>query len=158
MPTHTQGVVEIKGEPSSRSLGARDDAVIKKMFAGSPLLEMKDIDVRKQFQQLVLDGAVNDGGHTFSTFDRDYTDAPKMEEVETGAGGLPASPYVPNPVSPGEGSMNPSDLSDPPEGFGSSPSSDVFPGVGSLESPKGNSEKQSKHTLGDYKLGVGVGS
>ena len=157
MPKHTQGVVEIKSEPSSRALGARDDKTIKAIFAGSPLLEMKDEDVRAQFQKLVLDAAVNDEGHTFSTFNRDYSDAPNMDEVETGPGGLPASPYVPNPVSPGEGSVNPSDLAEPPEGFGEAPSNTTFPGVGALESPKGTSERQAKHTLGDYKLGVGVG-
>jgi len=157
MPTHRQNVVEAKGAPSSRALGARDDKTIKAAFAGSPLFELKDDDVRAQYQQLVLDGVINDEGHTFGTQTMDYSDAPNMEEVETGAGGLPASPYVPNPVSPGEGSVDPSDLADPPEGFGQTPSSTPFVGVGAVENPKGTSERAARHTLGDYKLGQGVG-
>jgi len=158
MPTHRQNVVEAKGGPSSRALGARDDKNIRASFPGCPTFEMKDDDVRAQFQALVLDGKVNDEGHTFGNLDRDYTEAPNMEEVETGGGGLPASPWVPNPVSPGEGSVNPSDQTDPPEGFGQTPSSTPFVGVGAVESPKGTSERAGRHTLGDYKLGKGVGN
>jgi len=156
MPTHTQGVVEIKGEPSSRSLGARDDLTLKAAFPGSPLHDMKDEDVRKDFQARCLGGQINDGGHTFGTHDVDYSDAPNMEEVETGGGGLPASPWVPNITSPGEGS-DPTNQPPPPDGYGQTPSSTPFTGVGALESPKGTSEKQARHTLGDYKLGKGVG-
>ena len=86
MPTHTQNVVEIKGAPSSRSLGARDDKSLKSAFPGCPTFELKDDDVRKQFQKLALDGVVNDEGHTFGTLSRDYDDAPNMEEVKTGGG------------------------------------------------------------------------
>jgi len=158
MPTHRQNIVEIKGEPSSRSLGARDDKTIKAAFPGCPTFEMKDEEIRAQYQALVLDGKINDAGHTFGTFDLEYSDAPNMEEVITGGGGLPASAYVPNPVSPGEGSADPSDQADPPEGFGQTPSSTPFVGVGALENPKGTSERQARHTLGDYKLGIGIGS
>ena len=153
MPTHKQGVVQIAGEPSARSLGKRDDGNLREIFSGNPLLELADDDVRAQFEELCLNGSVNDAGHTFGTFNRDYPDAPDINEVKTGAGGLPASPYVPNPVSPGEGSVDPSDLGKPPENFGKTPSSTPFVGVGALENPKANSERQARHTLGDYKLG-----
>lgn len=153
MPTHTQGVVEIKGEPSSKSLGKRDDLTLKAAFPGSPLLEMKDEDVKADFEERCLNGTINDQGHTFGTFNVDYPDAPDLSEVQTGAGGLPASPYVPNPVSPGEGSVDPSDLPEPPAGYGQTPSSTPFTGVGALENPKGTSERQARHTLGDYSLG-----
>lgn len=158
MPTHTQNIVEVKGGPSSRSLGGRDDKTLRAAFPATPAFELKDEDVRAQFQELVLEGSVNDEGHTFGTFDRDYSEAPNMEEVETGGGGLPASPYVPNPVSPGEGSVNPSDQAEPPEGFGQTPNDTPFVGVGSVENPKATSERAARHTLGDYKLGQGVGN
>ena len=157
MPTHTQGVVEIKGEPRSRSLGSRDDLSLKACFPGSPLLEMKDDEVRADFQEKVLEGVVNDEGHTFGTFSRDYADAPDLSEVATGAGGLPASPYVPNPASPGPGSVDPSDQPAPPEGFGQTANDTPGVGVGALTSPKATSEKQARHTLGDYELGKSIG-
>ncbi len=72
MPTHRQNIVEVKGGPSSRSLGARDDKTIKAAFSGCPTFEMKDDEVREQFQKLVLEGKVNDEGHTFGSHDRDY--------------------------------------------------------------------------------------
>jgi len=153
MPTHKQGVVQTRGEPSARSLGKRDDTTLREAFSGNPLLELTDDSVRAHFEELCLNGSVNDAGHTFGTFNRDYPDAPDLNEVETGAAGLPASPYVPNPVSPGEGSVDPSDLGNPPDNFGKTPSSTPFVGVGALENPKANSERQARHTLGDYKLG-----
>ena len=153
MPTHKQGVVEIRGEISTKSLGKRDDNFLRAAFPGNPLLELSDDDVRADFEAKVLNGIVNDAGHTFGTFNRDYPDAPDLNEVETGGGGLPASPYVPNPVSPGEGSVDPRDQGEPPEGFGETPSSTPFEGVGALENPKGTSERNARHTLGDYKLG-----
>ena len=158
MPTHTQNVVEIKGAPSSRSLGARDDQSLRSTFPGTPTFELTDAGVRAMYQELALDGVVNDEGHTFGTLNRDYSDAPNMEEVKTGGGGLPASPYVPNPVSPGEGSIDPSDQADPPAGFGQTPSSTPGVGVGALENPKGTSERSARHTLGDYKFGIGIGN
>ena len=153
MPTHTQGVVEIKGEPSSKSLGKRDDLTLRAAFPGSPLLEMKDDEIKADFEERCLNGTVNDAGHTFGTQNLDYVDAPDLNEVETGPGGLPASPYVPNPTSPGEGSVDPSDLPSPPDGYGTTPSATPFIGVGALENPKGTSERQARHTLGDYALG-----
>lgn len=55
-------------------------------------------------------GTINDSGYMFGTFDLNYKNAPDMADVETGAGGLPGSPYTPNLNSPGEGSTDASDL------------------------------------------------
>ena len=111
---------------------------------------LKDDEIREQFQDLVLDGVVNDAGHTFGEFNRDYTGAPDYGDVATGGGGLPASAYVPNPASPGAGSVNPADQPSPPDGFGQDPSDVPGVGVGSQLSPADSSAAQSKHTLGEY--------
>ena len=51
MPTHTQNIVEIKGEPASGGMGSRNDLTLKAAFPGSPLHDMKDEDVRKDFEE-----------------------------------------------------------------------------------------------------------
>lgn len=166
MPTHTQGVVTPTDGVSERSMGKRDDASLKAAYPASPLYteQYTDDNRRADFEERCLQGTVNDGGHTFSTFNLDYKleegdtqGPPNMDDVKTGGGGLPASPYVPNVTSPGPGSVNPSDMPAPPEGFGQRPSDTPFIGVGALESPAGTSAKQSRHTLGDYRLGKAAG-
>ena len=166
MPTHTQGVVSPTNGVSERALGQRDDASLQQAFPASPLYtgQYTDDNRRSDFQERCLEGTVNDQGHTFNTFNLDYKleegdtqGPPNMEDVVTGPGGLPASPYVPNVTSPGPGSANPSDMPAPPEGFGQRPSDTPFIGVGALENPAAASEKQSRHTLGDYRLGKAAG-
>ena len=110
--------------------------------------------IKEQYQNEVLDAEINDGGHTFGTYKTGYVDAPDLSEVPTGDGGLPASPYGPNPMSPGEGSANPADMPEAPGGWADSQlSNPPFSGVGSQLSPKVASEKISGTTLGAYVLG-----
>jgi len=147
-------------------LGKSNTIRLKESFAASPiysgdeaLLDNGSIDspIRQHFQSLALDGIVNDGGHTFGTFNLDFASgAPTYGDVETGAGGLPASPWVPNPASPGPGSMNANDLPAPPEGFGEIPNPQFGTGVGTALDPKKSSAQISAQKLGDYKLGVAV--
>jgi hypothetical protein len=115
--------------------------------------EMTPETIKTQFQDDVLDAVINDAGHTFGTFDTNFIDAPNLEEVETGAGGLPATPYVPNPSSPGEGSMNATDQPEAPDGYGQNPNSQWGSGVGHQLQPKNSSEKISGQKLGDYVMG-----
>ena len=76
-------------------------------------------------------------------------------DVATGAGGLPASQYVPNPASPGPGSQNPTDMPAPPEGFGQTPNGDTYgSGTGALTRPADTSKTIARHTLGSYGLGT----
>lgn len=106
-------------------------------------------EVTAEGKQLLQSALVNDGGHTFGTFDRDYghPDNPDFADVVTGAGGLPADAQAPNVSPPGPGSMNPADMPEPVAPFkgGGSP----FPrGDGGL-SPKQTSAEVSKQTLGE---------
>ncbi len=153
MATHKQGTV--KPPVTERGLGRAASNDLKTTFASSPIHkeELTADSIKEKYQSEVLDGVINDGGHTFGTFDPNYTDAPDLNDVETGGSGLPASPYVPNPVSPGEGSVDPSDQAEAPDGFGKVASATPFTGVGSQLSPKAASEAISGQTLGDYGLG-----
>ena len=158
MPQHTQQTVDYL--ITVRDMGSSDSTSIKTAFPASPIHagEMTVDSIKEQFQAEVITGTVNDGGHTFGTFNKDYVDAPDLNEVETGAGGLPASPYVPNPVSPGPGSINATDQGEAPDGFGQTPSNPPGSGVGSQLQPKNSSEAQSGGQLGDYVLGKAWGT
>ena len=158
MPTHKQTTVE--PPVTVRNMGASDTATLKSAFPASPIHmgEMTVESIRKQYQETVIDGVVNDGGHTFGEFSLDYKDAPDLNEVETGAGGLPATPYVPNPTSPGPGSANAADQAEAPDGFAATVPAQWGSGVGSQLQPKTSSEQQSRGTLGDYVLGKAWGS
>jgi len=153
MPSHKQNMVE--AVVTVADLGSADTTTIQASFPASPIYlgDLTDDGVTEQGQALLLDGEVNDAGHTFGVFERDYTEAPDYGDVEKGGGGLPASPWVPNPVSPGPGSMNPADQADPPDGFGQTPNDQWGSGVGSQLTPAESSAAQSTMTLGDYVMG-----
>ena len=101
----------VKADPApNKPLGARKDANLKSAFPSSPIYleELTDEERKSSYKELALDGLVVKG-HGINAFDRDYVNAPNLEDVETGGGGLPASPYFPNLTSPGPGSVNASD-------------------------------------------------
>ncbi len=158
MPTHTQQTIDYL--ITNRGFGTSDTETVKASFPASPIHsgEMTVESIKQQFQDEVIDGTVNDGGHTFGTFNRDYAEAPDLNEVETGGGGLPATPFVPNPVSPGPGSINATDQGEAPDGFGQNPSNVPGSGVGSQLQPKASSEAQSSGRLGDYVMGRAWGT
>jgi hypothetical protein len=112
-----------------------DDPLVDDGSADAPLLA--------HYRTLALDGIVNDGGHTYGEFNRDYAEngAPSYGEVETGGGGLPASPWVPNPASPA------------PDGYGEDPPEQWGTGVGSQLSPQESSAQIASQKLGDYVMG-----
>ena len=153
MPSHKQTTVE--SPITERDMGKAATNDLKSMFATSPmhLGDMTTDSVQEQYQAVALDDEINDGGHTFGTFVPNYDEAPDMKDVETGGGGAPASAFVPNPSSPGEGSVSPTDQPEAPDGFGTEPSATPFSGVGSKLNPKDSSAAISSQTLGDYGLG-----
>jgi len=157
MPTHNQGTVE--SPVTDNGLGKSSTNSLKDIYADSPIHkgELTAESIKQSFQDDTLDAVINDAGHTFGTFDTGYIDAPDLEDVETGAGGLPASPYVPNPSSPGEGSVNATDQPEAPDGYGQTPNSQWGSGVGSALQPKVSSAKISGQKLGDYVMGSSKG-
>jgi hypothetical protein len=123
---------------------------LRSAFPGSPINigrtdKINSFDrngVRRWYSTNVLRGETNDGGHTFGTFDMNYTTAPNYDDVESGAAGKPASAWVPNPSSPGEGNgVNPASQSEAPENFGNNPSDTPFEGEGSQLSPEVSSKR-----------------
>lgn len=153
MPTHTQGTVT--APVTDRSMGKAATNDLKGIYGKSPMYlgDLSDESVKEHFQSKVLDATINDGGHTFGTFETGYADAPDLNEVKTGGGGLPASPYVPNPSSPGPGSINPTDQPEAPDGYGQNAPTQWGSGVGHALQPSNSSEKISSQKLGDYVLG-----
>lgn len=164
MPTAKQ--ITVNPPQTDGTPGKSNSILMSECFAASPIHQHEDplsddgtLDaaIRTHFQSLCLDGVVNDGGHTFGEYNLDFAaGAPDYGDVETGEGGLPASPWVPNPASPGPGSMNPTDLPAPPDGYGETPNPQWGTGVGTALSPKNSSEQISGQKLGDYVLGKSV--
>tara|TARA_R110001592_G_scaffold188358_6_gene433595 strand:+ start:18476 stop:18949 length:474 start_codon:yes stop_codon:yes gene_type:complete len=146
-------------EKTTRGMGTHDTASLMAAYPASPIHsgDINDQSVKELAQQLLMDGIVNDGGHTFGEFNRDYVDAPVMADVDVAGKNL-ASPYVPNPSSPGPGSMNASDIGDAPEGFGQEPTDQFGSGVGSQLSPDQSSTSQSTGEINDYQFGKAPGS
>lgn len=144
---------------TTRGMGTHDYNALKAAYGSSPIHnDLDDQKIKELAEQLMLEGVVNDGGHTFGEFDRDYANngAPVMADVDVAGKNL-ASPYVPNPTSPGPGSMNASDIGAAPDGFGQEPSDQFGSGVGSQLSPDQSSAAQSTATF-DGVVGKGPGS
>ena len=94
------------------------------------------------------------GGMGLNSFNLDFSDAPDFADVETGAGGLPSTPFTPNLTSPGPGSMNASDMPAYEGTFPGETTSDFGVGLGGTVSPSKTSKEIAKQTvLSDYILG-----
>ena len=153
MPTHRQ--ITVNAAITERQMGRAGTNNLRGIYTKSPIYteDVTDDSLREEYQKEVMDATINDGGHTFGLFETNFSDAPELAEVKTGGGGLPATPHVPNPTSPGPGSMNATDQPEAPSGFGESPNSQWGSGVGSELGPAASSAKISSQTLGDYVLG-----
>lgn len=152
MPTHHQTTVEAVS--TTRGPGSSDTSTLQQMFPASPIHsgDLTADSVLAMGNDLLISAEVNDGGHTFGTFNRDFSEAPVLADVVTGGGGLPGSPYAPAPGSPGPGSMNPTDIPAPPSNW-PGPSGTEY-GVGDgLASPAAESQKIAGQTIGDYLFG-----
>lgn len=117
---------------TNRSLGSSESEDLAALFPGSPGLNENVEEFKKKALKLLLHGEEG-GNQQTGPVDRDFganaTDEsrvpPDLRKVETGAGGLPASPYLPNPTSPGEGSSDPKKKPAAPEGYGTVPSNSI---------------------------------
>lgn len=161
MATHVQGTT--KKHPANQGttlLGPQgsDAARLEAAFpAGSDSGSTHKIptpaEVTEMGKNLIQSAIVNDGGHTFGEFNRDYghPNNPEFSDVKTGAGGLPANAQAPNVASPGVGSTNPADLPEGPAPFQGG--GEAFSrGDGSL-SPKTTSKETAAQTLGELMFG-----
>lgn len=155
MPTWHQATTEkvpadqgktLKGPPPS------DPAHLAEIFpAGSdknsPYKIPTPAEVQQMGKDLLQSAIVNDGGHVFGTFNRDYVDAPEFADVKTGPGGLPATAQSPNVATPGPGNTNPLDMPAPPIPFKGA--GHPFPRGDASISPAHFSAETAKQTLGE---------
>jgi len=98
-------------------------AVLKKLFSNSPIHsgQLTKDNIGDYCAQFLL-GRVDDGGYgVLGEVERGFSESPNLADTQTGEGGLPASPYVPNPSSPTQG-LNPASIPAAPEGYGTVPS------------------------------------
>lgn len=149
MANHRQ--ITVEPDENQTAAGSKANrAALKTMFASAPYFnDYTKEKVQEVSQSLLLDGEVNDMGHTFGTVNRDYVDAPDYADVETGGGGLPASAWSPNPASPTDGVNNPGSIPEAPDGYGTVPADNWGNGIGSQLSPKASSAQISGQKIGD---------
>ena len=157
MAEQRQTIVQPAAAPN-KSKGARKDNNLRSAFPESPIFknEITDEERKKLYQELALDGVVVNG-MGINSFDRDFkgttqNPVPDLNDVETGGGGLPSTPFTPNLTSPGPGSVNAADM---PEYAGELPdpafNNEFGSGLGGLVSPNQTSAEISKQgTLGTY--------
>ena len=129
-----------------------NSVLLGKAFHQSPIngedRTLTDEAAKEEYEK-VLDEPINDAGHFFGEFNPKFVNAPDLKEVKTGGGGLPATPYVPNVASPGEGSNNPTDLPEPPN-TDQVASNTTFGAGGGTTDPSKTSAEVAKSKLGDY--------
>ena len=145
----------VKPDPETgKPLGSRNDNNLKSAFPNSPIYleELTDEERKEKYKELALNGVVING-NGINSFNRDYSGAPNLEDVETGGGGKPASPYFPNLTSPGPGSVN---AADQPAYNGDIPDTETKQaafgtGLGGTISPQQTSAQiKDTATLGEY--------
>ena len=159
MPSANQIKVEVPPTDGSLArVSSSNTGRLQTIFKDSPIYkgEINDSKLLEDYRK-VLTGITNDGGHTFNTISMDYEGSgdqtpPSYGDVKTGGEGLPASAWVPNPSSPGPGSLNPTGQVEV-EGFGTNASDTPFVGAGSQLSPSDSSKKLGALKLGEYLKG-----
>ena len=156
MAEQPQVIIEA-ATPIEKKFGSRSDINLRSAFSNSPLFngDLTDNERKTTYQDLALNGEVH-GGNGLNSFSRDYKGTtqipvPNLNNVESGGGGLPSSPYTPNLASPGPGSLS---AADQPEFNGNIPDPEnnieFGSGLGGLVSPDVTSQKIANTKIGDY--------
>ena len=143
---------------ANNSKGSRNQSNLNSIFSSSPIYnELSDQERLDTFLALTKGEILNGNGISF--FDTRFVGntknpVPNLNDVVTGGGGLPSSPYTPNPSSPGPGSTSAldqpayeGDLKDPAtiNNFGT--------GLGGLVEPSTTAKNISAQKIGDYVSG-----
>jgi hypothetical protein len=155
MASQPQTIVE-PAVPDDKPYGSRNPINLKAMFGASPIYsgDLTDDERKSVFQgpgdYSALNGVVL-SGLGLNSFNRDYyeNEPPDLEDVKTGGFGLPATPYVPNPTSPGPGSVFATDQA-PFTGEIPESAPEYGSGLGGTLSPSVTSLEIQKQTLGSY--------
>ena len=168
MPSHKQGTVtpvpgKNYGTSTARSKGSANHGEIAASFPGSPLNgEDQLLDdgtsapskMAAWYTTNVLQATINDGGHTFGEQPMNWSQNIPAGEIANDGGGAPANPFVPNTVSPGDGSVNPADQDPAPDSLANmQPSDPPGVGVGSQLSVPDSSQAQNTAAIGELAMG-----
>jgi hypothetical protein len=151
MSTLKQNLVEY-ANVVNKSKGTSNTSNLIKAFPNSPIHsgEISDSERLAYYQNEVIDkeGITENGVVNFSM---NYSDAPNIDDVESGGGGLPSSPHTPNLTSPGQGSTS---AATQPAYEGELKNKDsinnIGTGLGGLVSPDKTSKNIAKFKIGQY--------
>jgi hypothetical protein len=154
--SHTSmgNILEVEKPANPGLPGNRNDTILREAFQASPIyVPAGDADTKDRFKNLVLEGAlVGEGqkgsGFGFSTFNRDFVEAPDIATVEKDNSGRSVpSPFVPNVASPNSaGEIENVVIPNKPAGGD-------FVGD-SLKNPADSSKDIARLTIGSYGIGV----
>ena len=153
MPTHKY--IKVEPNTSEYGFGRSGTNTLKKVYSSSPVYkkDLTDEKVTEMFDTFVMGDTTDDGGHMFGVVSLSYGGAPDGT-VKSDIPGGPASPYVPNPTSPGEGNgADPTKKPEAPEGFGKTPNAGSYGNGGALTIPLDTSKKIAKNKMGQWVLG-----
>lgn len=160
--------INYAGPATNRALGplagqsTSDTAVVKACFPQTP--KLSDEELHALFVEKVLPKGETQGfmfsGEVY--LDYNHPEAPNFtpdvdEKIDAGGEMLP-SHFVPNPTSPGEGSLNPLDKPAAPEGFVKH-TEQWGNGAGTKQNPNelGQNLVKARETFGSYIKGKAVG-
>jgi len=133
---------------SGASKGSRKQDNLTSCFPSSPIYtgDMTNEERKGLYTKLAQLGTVVNG-NGLNSFDRDFSDSPNLEDVDLRTHNLP-SPYMPNPTSPGPGSLN---AADKPAYTGTVPDMDFNvefgSGKGGTVSPSETAKEISKQSV-----------
>jgi len=154
--SHTSmgNILEVERPVNPGLPGNRNDTLLKRAFQASPIYTPDgNQNTKNRFKNLVLEGAlVGEGekgsGFGFSTFNRDFVEAPDIATVEKdNAGKEVASPFVPNIASPNAAGQVENVV------IPNRPAGGDFVGD-SLKNPVDSSKNIARLTIGSYGIGV----
>lgn len=108
---------------ATNGVSRHDTESMQALYPNSPIHANRiDNASQKKILQDILDDEALEGGGIKANMQ--FGDAPDLSTVETGGGGLPASPFVPNPTSSPTG--NAVDQPKAPDNYGSEPTSQGY--------------------------------
>jgi hypothetical protein len=145
-------IVQVEPPENPGLPGNRNVESLQKAFKNSPTIEGqpyagKDDAVKTQFENLVLNGEVQNG-FGLSSYNRDFINAPDVAAVEEdNDGNKIVSPYAPNVASPNEDGIQEDEVK-PFKGAGGAFTGDQ------LANPSKTSGQISRLTLGSFGLGT----
>lgn len=146
MAEESQPTVEnAKSATGNGNLGSSNAASLNSIFSTSPIhsSDLTAASVKADYVANVLNATVK-GGYGFAAdVSMNYDGAPDYDFSHDGG----ASPFVPNPSSPGEGSVNPSDKPDAPDNFKDPSASEGTYGGGTATGPADVSPADASESL-----------